>query len=222
MADHAAVAAAANAAWCDAVCTSFGLPTHWEADAWTATERTPDGYPDAVSLSRGVDPAELLTRVDEGSGSSVKDSFADLDLGRLGFRLLFEATWIRRPAGGFARPVDLDWHQARTADDLRHWSEGHDVDVFVPALLELGNVHFFQARPEHHAGFALHLTGDVIGVSNTIADGSDLITVWSDTVAVAGREFPDRDLVGYEVGADLEAAKTVGFVETGPLRVWLR
>jgi len=221
MADHAAVAAAANASWCDAICTAFGLPTHCDAEAWTATQRTPDGYPDAVTLARGVDPAALLTYVDGGSGCSVKDSFADLDMGHLGFRVLFEATWIRRPAGGFATPVVLDWHEARTAADLRQWSEGHDVDVFVPALLELGSMRFFQARPGH-AGFVLHRTGDVVGISNTISDRSDLTTVWSDTVAVAGRDLPGRDLVGYEVGADLEAAKSVGFVETGPLRVWIR
>ena len=221
MADHAAVAAAANAAWCDAICTSVGVRTRRDANAWTATDRTPDGYPDAVTLSRGVDPAALLAHVDGGSGCSVKDSFADLDLGPLGFRVLFEATWIRRPAGGFATAVVLDWHEARTAADLRQWSQGHDLDVFVPALLELGDLHFFQARPGH-AGFALHRTGDVVGVSNTISAGSDLTALWSDTVALAGQEFPGRDLVGYEVGADLEAARTVGFVETGPLRVWVR
>jgi hypothetical protein len=221
MADHAAVAAAANASWCDVVCRSLGFRTHWQADAWTAAERTPDGYPDAVTLSRGADPVALLTRVDGGSGCSVKDSFADLDLAPLGFSVLFEATWIRRPAYDVAMPVALDWHEVHSPAELRDWSQGHDLDVFVPALLEVDGLGFFQ-EARANAGFALHRTRDVVGVSNTIADPADLTTVWSDTVAIAGQLFPGRDLVGYEIGADLEAALTVGFVQTGPLRVWIR
>jgi hypothetical protein len=214
-------AAAANAGWCDAVCRNLGLQTRWAADAWTAAERSPAGYPDAVTLSRGVDAETLLSRVEGGVGCSVKDSFAELDLTPWGFHVLFQATWIRRSAAESALAAVLDWHEARTPDELDQWSMEHDLDVFVSASLALGDVRFFHAV-SGGAGFALHRTGGVVGVSNTIASRADLATVWSDTIVVASQTYPGYDLVGYELGADLEAAMAVGFVETGPLRVWIR
>src|SRR4051794_38055707 len=51
--------------------------------------------PDAVTLSPGTEPAAVLARVEGGTGCSVKDSFADLDLAPSGFQVLFDATWIR-------------------------------------------------------------------------------------------------------------------------------
>jgi hypothetical protein len=41
-------------------------------------------------------------------------------------------------------------------------------------------------------------------------------------VAIAAAAFPGRDLVGYERGADLDAAMTVGILSIGSLRVWIR
>lgn len=103
-----AVAAANNAAWCDFVCRKHGLAPVFAADAWTSPHRTPDLYPDAVTLSPEVDVDELLRRIEGGAGSSVKDSFAALDLAPLGFEVLFEAEWIvRHPAG--ARPTPPPW-----------------------------------------------------------------------------------------------------------------
>src|SRR5690349_21862218 len=60
--------------------------------------RTPEHYPDAVTLHASVDADGLLARVDATSGCSIKDSFADLDLTPRGFDPLFDATWIRRRA----------------------------------------------------------------------------------------------------------------------------
>lgn len=214
-------AVATNAGWCDAVCKSHGLRTRWAADAWTATERSPDGYPDAVTLSRGADADTVLSRVEGGAGCSVKDSFAELGLAPWGFHVLFQATWIHRSAAKSALPAALEWHEARTPAELEQWSKGHELDVFVPALLEFEGLRFFYAAPAK-AGFALHRAGGVVGVSNTIASRADLATVWSDTIAIASQTFPGHDLVGYELGADREAAMAVGFVETGPLRVWTR
>lgn len=55
--------------------------------------------PDAVTLVPGADPVALAARIDTAApGAAVKDSFADLDLTEGGFRVLFEAQWIHRPA----------------------------------------------------------------------------------------------------------------------------
>jgi hypothetical protein len=221
MTDLVAQAAASNAAWCDAVCRTLGLPTRWEADAWTVPRRSPDGYPDAVTLARGVDGGVVLGRVDAGVGCSVKDSFADLDLAPYGFHLLFQATWIHRPAiEPSSSSVALDWLEARTPDALQEWSRGHGLDVFVPALLEVDGLRFFHTASG--ARFALYREGAVVGVSNIICGRTGRSEIWSDLVAVASRTYPGLDLVGYESETDLEAARSVGFVGTGPLQVWMR
>jgi hypothetical protein len=44
----------------------------------------------------------------------------------------------------------------------------------------------------------------------------------SDLIVIAAQTYPGLDLVGYELGADLQAALAVGFAGIGPLRVWMR
>jgi hypothetical protein len=215
-----AEAALNNAAWCDVVCRALGLQPRWAADAWTVTPRSPDGYPDAVTLVPGADPRTVLSRIDHGPGCSVKDSFADLDLAPLGFRVLFDATWIRRPATQDAAPAALEWREVRDPADLDQWSGGQDLDVFRPALLDVEDLHLFHA-PGREAGFALHRTGRVVGVSNTREGDAPRADLWADLVAVAGTVYPGLDLVGYEAGEHLAAARASGFLSTGPLRVWI-
>ena len=86
-------AARNNAEWCDAFCRTHGVAGRFGAMCWTSPERTPPFYPDAVSLSPGVDPAEVLAQIDAGDGCSVKDAFAGLDLAADGFRTPFRAEW---------------------------------------------------------------------------------------------------------------------------------
>jgi hypothetical protein len=203
------------------VCRALGLQPRWAADAWAVTQRSPDGYPDAVTLVPGADARAVLSRVDHGPGCSVKDSFADLDLAPVGFRVLFDATWIRRPATEDAAPAALEWRQVRNRADLDQWSRGQDLDVFRPALLDVEDLHLFHA-PGSAAGFALHRTGRVVGVSNTRAGDAPEAALWADLVAVASTVCPGLDLVGYEAGESLAAAMDSGFLSTGPLRVWIR
>jgi hypothetical protein len=58
--------------------------------------RSPEAYPDAVSLDPAATADDVLSLVDAGPGCSVKDSFAALDLRSAGFDVLFEAQWIHR------------------------------------------------------------------------------------------------------------------------------
>ena len=222
MADPVLEAAASNAGWCDAVCRALGLPTQWTADAWSAARRSPDGYPDAVTLSPLADAASMLSLVDSRPGCSIKDSFAVLDLEPSGFHVLFEATWIRRPGIVGGSTATLDWHRVQTPADLEQWSAGHGLDVFVPAMLDDDSLRFYRTGPGTGAGFALSRHGDVVGASNLYPGSADPDTVWSDLIAVAAQAYPGLDLVGYESGADLEAALSVGFAGIGPLRVWIR
>ena len=103
-------AALNNARWCDAVCAAHGHPGQFETGLWRNRHAAPRFYPNAVTLSRG-DTASQQQRVAElvdaglAGGWGVKDSFCTLDLGSLGFHVLFEARWIsRKPAAPSREP----------------------------------------------------------------------------------------------------------------------
>ena len=89
-------------------------------------------------------------------------------------------------------------------------------------MLDSDDLWFYGAGSADGAGFALNRSGGVVGVSNVFAGSADLITVWSDLVVIAPRTYPGFDLMGYELGADLQAALALGFVGIGQLRVWMR
>ncbi len=42
------------------------------------------------------------------------------------------------------------------------------------------------------------------------------------SVAVVGDRYPGLDVVGYESGSMLDAARGAGFTAIGPLRIWIR
>ena len=90
-------------AWCDQVARAAGVLTEVDDDRWWAASRTPPRYPDAITRRPGVDADTLLAGTELGEGRSVKDSFADVDLGPAGFEVLFEATWLHvdDPAPGW-------------------------------------------------------------------------------------------------------------------------
>ncbi|WP_091605705.1 hypothetical protein [Micromonospora mirobrigensis] len=214
--DPIVAAARDNADWCAAVCAGHGLTGVVDADAWSVPRRSPPLYPDAVTLRRGVDPDALPARIDAGPGASVKDSFADLDLRRYGFRVLFAADWIHRPpvdppAGPALTPVT-------TTGALARWAAAHGGGpVFRPALLADPRVTLLAryAPDGGVTGGAVLTRGPrVTGVSNVF--GAD---VWP---AVCRSAPPGVALVGYESGDDLAAAARAGFSTVGPLRIWLR
>lgn len=219
-----AQAAANNAAWCDAVCRTHGLPGSFAAPAWTNPRRTPPLYPDAVTLRPDAKASDVLDHIDASEGASVKDSFASLDLASAGFEVLFEAQWIHRPAG-LPVPEELttltgdtvQWDLVRHADDLREWETGIHEGLFRPELLADETVSVLRGTIEGDlvCGSVLNTSGAVVGVSNVFALGCDMGAVWAGTLAMAARLHPDRALVGWEDEVP------DGFEPLGPLRVWL-
>ncbi|WP_433124210.1 hypothetical protein ACQPWW_18535 [Micromonospora sp. CA-240977] len=217
--DARAAAASDNAEWCDIVCGSHGLTGRTDADAWSVSHRSPQWYPDAVTLRPGVDAVTLLARIDAGPGASVKDSFADIDLSGYGFRVLFEAQWIHRPPT--APPVDTPLDPVTTADDLAAWAAAHGGgELFRPALLTNPRVRVLARHDDRGAitGGAV-LSGDgQYGVSNLFTHTDRPRDIWRAVCATV----PDAPLVGYETTPELAPALETGFLPTGPLRVWLR
>ncbi|MEO3875462.1 hypothetical protein ABGB18_42335 [Nonomuraea sp. B12E4] len=222
-----AEAARNNAEWCDLMCRTHGTPGTFTDLTWTNPARTPPLYPDAVTLSPAATAADVLNRIDQASGASVKDSFATLDLP--GFDVLFEATWIHHPApGGTPAPAatgdPITWEVVEDAAALRAWEEacfsGGMRDLFLPGLLAEATPLCGRIEGDIVCGSMLNASGRVVGVSNVHASGCDLDAAWSGTVALAAGLFPGRPLVGYET--DPEPAMKQGFATIGPLRVWLR
>lgn len=206
-----------NAAWCGAVCRTHGLTGVRNAEAWTVPHRSPPYYPDAVTLRPDVSAEQLLRRIDAGPGASVKDSYATLDLSPYGFEVLIEAQWIHRPPG--CVPVGPPLTPVTTAPALAAWAEAHGGGtVFRPALLADPAVTVLAAYGPAGAvtgGAVVSRGGGALGVSNVF--GVDPVAVWRGLCARYGEE----PLVGWEVDADLRAAREVGFRPVGPLRVWL-
>jgi hypothetical protein len=224
-------AARNNAEWCAAMSRAHGLAGEFTAQAWASPSRTPPYYPDAVTLVPGADPDALTARIDTTApGASVKDSFADLDLGAAGFRVLFEARWIHRPATAPAEPVAGPvWHVVRDPATLRAWAlawddgDGH-ADVFRPGLLDDPAVHVLAGvSPDGRvtAGAVAGRSEQVVGVSNVFAEEGGPDAAWPFVLEALHRLHPGLPVVGYEHGDDLTAALRHGFEPVGPLRVWL-
>ncbi|MET0419912.1 MAG: hypothetical protein ABW022_28185 [Actinoplanes sp.] len=208
-----------NAEWCDIVCASHGLTGRTDVDAWSVPRRSPQWYPDAVTLRPGVDADALLARIDAGVGASVKDSFADLDLGPYGFRVLFDAQWIHRPPTD--PPAGTPLTPVTTPEGLAAWATAQGGgELFRPELLADSRVRVLACHDDRGAvvGGAVVSGNGPYGVSNLFTNTDDPGGIWHGVLAA----LPGIPLVGYETTADLPPALRAGFLPTGPLRVWLR
>lgn len=224
-------AALNNAVWCAAMCRSHGIAGQFGPQAWTAPTRTPPLYPDAVTLTPGADVDELLLRIDvAASGASVKDSFADLDLRKAGFRVLFEAQWLHRPADATVPSSDLAWGTVTDPQRLRAWAsawdrgEGHER-LFRPQLLDDTHTVVLTGeddRGEIVAGAVASQSEQVVGISNLFARRGGADTAWPVVLQAVATLFPRLPIVSYDHGESLMSAVRHGFRRTGPLRVWLQ
>ncbi|MFD5494044.1 hypothetical protein ACFWH4_14240 [Streptomyces sp. NPDC127091] len=162
-------------------------------------------------------------------GASVKDSFADLDLTEAGFRVLFEAQWIHRPARAPAPAPDLDWAVAGDPGTLRAWALAWDdgdgsADLFRPELLDDPATFVLAGQSTDGrvvAGAVAGRSDHVVGISNVFALDGGPDAAWPVVLDAVNRLFPTLPVVGYEQGDDLSAAVRHGFEPVGPLRVWL-
>ncbi|MEU5216521.1 hypothetical protein AB0G79_10010 [Streptomyces sp. NPDC020807] len=208
------------------MCRAHGLTGAFGPRAWTSAARTPLYYPDAVTLTADAGAADALAGVDRTApGASVKDSYARLDLETEGFRLLFDARWIARPAGLPAPDAVGDWRPVRTPGELAAWAlawsggDAEEAALFRPELLADPSTTIVAGHAEDGTilgGAVLTTSARVTGVSNVF--GPDPSATWAGVLSAAPA---DRPLVGYEAGDDLLPALAAGFEEIGPLKVWL-
>jgi hypothetical protein len=170
----------------------------------------------------------------DSPGASVKDSFADLDLTGAGFRVLFEAQWIHRPAGAAAlarapEPPGLTWDVVGDPETLRAWALAWDggagnADLFRDGLLDDPETFVIVGRSGDGrvvAGAVAGRSEHVVGVSNVFGRDGGPDAAWPLVLHALDRLFPTLPVVGYESGEDLQTAVRHGFEPLGPLRVWL-
>ena len=222
-----------NVGWVSTVARVLGIGQAQVGGVWAAGAATPDGYPEAVTAVPGVAAGDVLAALPRGAAvRSVKDSFADVDLTRHGFGVLVEGRWTGHPPpapdpGAAAAwspvgdPLALDaWRAAR----LR---AGAPVAAFVPALLtEPGVTLLARGAPDAPDAWAVATRrtrgddGPVVGVSS-VGTRHPSEQVWPGLLAALAALAPGAPVVGWEEGADLDAALGAGFVALGPLRVWV-
>lgn len=224
------IAAHNNADWCAAVWRSHGLPVEAGPGLVLCPERTPRNYPNVVTVERHADPADQIAaiaalcvaRPDIALG--VKDSFARLDLARLGFAELFEARWVHRHASPDPMAAGpLQWRKVESEADLAAWEaawndDGDPARVFRPALFDEPSVAVLagiDAEGAIRAGGVASQAAGVLGLSNIFGSRRGLLSA-------AATLWPDLDMVGYETGNDLKAMEYYGFSARGQLRIWTR
>lgn len=231
--DRILLAARNNALWCDAVARSHGVASTLDDAAWTAATRTPPYYPDAVTLSPEVGEYDVLARVDDSDGCSVKDSWSRLDLSAEDFARLVVGEWVwLDPATPGPRAAG-SWQRVTTPEELEAWVRGWASDpdaeaILRPALLAEPGVTFLARRASDDpsapvvAGAVVHVTGEVAGLGNVFALDDDLDRAWGAAAAAAREVAGGRPLVGWEAGASVDAAVAAGCERLGPLSVWLK
>ncbi|WP_020142549.1 hypothetical protein [Terracoccus sp. 273MFTsu3.1] len=233
MTDRILLAARNNALWCDAVARSHGVACTLDDEAWTASTRTPPYYPDAVTLSPDAGEYDVLARVDDSDGCSVKDSWSRLDLSMEDFARLVVGEWVWLDPSRPARAPDGRWQRVTTPDAMaawvRAWASDPDAEAILrPSLLDEPGVSFLaqRASDDPHspvvAGAIVNVTGDVAGLGNVFTLDGDVERAWGAAAAAARDVAGGIPLVGWEAGASVAAAVSAGCELIGPLSVWLK
>ncbi len=221
--DQVSAAAANNADWCELICRANGVATQRNDRWWSAASRSPALYPDAVTLTPGVEVGELLGTIDNTDGASVKDSYGTLELAGAGFGVLFRAHWIIRPPPAPAGTAGPAWDEVRDPDSLTEWAHAHGIGATLArAVLADPGVVILRRRSAGRTdgGAILNRSATVLGVSNVFGEGGT--ELWNDVVAAIPSRFRRLPLVGYERGDDLVHCLAAGFEQMGGLSVWQR
>ena len=221
-----------NADLYEIVFNANGLRYWREERAFVAMDPPPPYYSDLSLLPR-ADTSDALdairTRLMRNPDPfSVKDGNNRLDLAPLGFRVLFDASWVRADADAISH-ADEGWMRIETSPALEHWETawnrgGSPADrrIFVPDILNDPRIAIFgRADGEGFlAGFIANRSSDCVGLSNLFGrPDSEVIA----TAAALSSDFGDGlPVVSYSSGDELTAMMRYGFKELGPLRIWIK
>jgi hypothetical protein len=223
--ERISAAIANNVALYESVFRAHGLRFEHRKRVWLALDPAPAYYSDAITLTPDMTSAEILDRFADQPRAGVKDSFATLDLTPGGFRELFSASWIHHPAPDRIAPRSLSWTPVRSPAEMAEYRRLHGTaDSLVDDLLADPDVRLLVGHDNGatQAGVLFNRSGSDIGISNVFVRDAERAAIWADLLSLAAEVFPGSPLVGYESGADLNAAELAGFSALGPLRIWVK
>lgn len=214
----------ASIGWYESLFALHGVGSRLADGLWSALGPPVPLHSAAVTVEPGVTADQVLTRLGKALGG-VKDSFAEVDLSGEGFDLLFTARWFWRDARPGRGSGPSSWVQVCDEASLAAWTGGHDTaEVLLSGILRRAG---FTVLAQHDgsgrtvAGAVARLGSGVVDLSNVHADPGHEVD-WDELAAAVAARLPGRPLVGYERGADLDAAVAGGFTPVGDLRVWVR
>ncbi len=230
-----------NAVWCDKVCAAQGSHGEFQDGFWVSHDKTPPFFPNFITLDKDKTTEQrvcIQELLNTGVGElGIKDSFSNLELGNLGFQILFDAEWIYLPRFTPIRSTGKGiskWNTITDEYELRKWEQAwrgmpkekiSDTEaIFQPKLL-LDNQLVFVAAYEQGqivAGAVGLETDQVVGVSNVFISDDTGIGYRGRCISQLRTIYPDKVLVGYENGQELENMLKIGFERIGALRVWVR
>lgn len=212
-----------NVLWCGIVCETHGIPAISRKHIWRTESKALTYYPGMITLSRHVTIDDVRGLISNKEVSSIKDSFALLDLSPWNFEMLFTAEWIHHDPVDHLESLPSGWSRVTTVNDLADWTTAHGTENIVrPELLERPEVKIYLKKKEGEvAGFIANLGADAVGISNAFSS-VNRDHLWSAIHRIVAYEFPGLSMVGYERGAGLNAALKSGWTTIGPLRVWVR
>ena len=230
MADSRVLAAASNNADLYGVMfKAHGLAFVRHAEAFAALDRPPPYHSNLTVLrpncrEQVVDLLRGIARATRGI-VGFKDGFAEYDLADAGFRVLFQAQWLWRPArcaswpDGWIRVADpaalLRWEKA--------WKAGGSqtsARMFPEALLAAPDFACFAKveGDEVIAGCIANRSPTCVGLSNVFGQ-EKLKEVVVEAQAAAQTLAPGLPLTGYAAGPLLNVSLQAGCEDIGRLRV---
>jgi hypothetical protein len=221
-------AALDNAVLCAAIWRAHGLGVEQIGGCSVCSGTPPRFYPNIVTTDPSADVENqrrlISERAEATSGEFyVKDSYQTLALDRLGFKPLFDASWIHRIAGKKFGETRLEWRRVMDPnDELRAWENAWSnkeiqSPIFRPAFLSVPGITILAGRANGAiiAGCVVTAEGTTAGVSNVFGEPSEVLNGVAEL-------FSAYDLVGYENGEALAAFQEQGFTVVGGLTVWAR
>ncbi|AZB44015.1 hypothetical protein CEF21_17780 [Bacillus sp. FJAT-42376] len=213
-----------NIDWCRIVSESHGAIAASADSVWGLYSKAPDFYPEIISFCRDADLAEVNDFIKKGHVSSMKDSYADLNLSPLGFEILFEAEWIYQEPAAHRVALQSGWKVIATEHDLQKWTLTNGLEnVIKPGLLKNKDVKIFMHETNDEiSGFIANRSHDVVGISNVLSPKTADGRIWGEIPGLAAAEFPGLPMAGYEHDDDLIQAQLSGWKSLGPVRIWLK
>lgn len=213
-----------NIIWCEKVSEMHGGIHITKDNVWGLTTKAQKFYLDVITTNKAVTAQEVVEFIGNREILSIKDSFSNLDMSLLGYKILFEAEWICHAPISVQVSITSDWHTIQTEEEVVNWTTACELEGIITAdILRHPDVKIFKKGVfNDEKGFIVNQGAKVIGISNVFSKDGNNKEYWSEIPQIVSTRFLRLPLVGYEHGGGLKAALKSGWKSIGPLRVWIK